>query len=167
MEEHMTVHTELESFDVQRPPPSFGQGRSWRLRCFEWYSRDPKDPNGELLNSTVMLPKGMPVHEKLHAAYWEARDVAAKAVEIYRKTGVSSPYPYFLFNKNNEMVGYGAFDEHDDADDMAWISCMFLEMGLKTAFPMSPDVTADERGAPINAVGEQIDAGCDEIRSRD
>ena len=84
----MTLQTKTESSGVGRTPPTFGEGKSWRLRPFEWNSRDPQDPNGEPLSTMAMLTKGMPVHEKLHAAYWEARDISAKTIEMYRKAGI-------------------------------------------------------------------------------
>jgi hypothetical protein len=154
----MTVRTKSASSEIQRLPPPFGERKSWQLRFLEWRSRDPKDPNVELLNTTMTIFRGTRVHEKLHAAYWEARNNSAKAIEMYRKAGVPPPYSYLLFNKIEEMAGYSAFDAQDDADDMAWISCLFLEMGLKIAFPMPPDVTDNEVGAPICPGAERANA---------
>jgi hypothetical protein len=105
-----------------------------------------------------MLSKSMPVHENLHAAYWEARGISAKAIEVYRKAGTPPPYQYFLLDKRDELVGYGEFDAYDTADDMAWIVCMFLEMGLKTAFPIAPDTTTEELGASLKSLMQQTNA---------
>lgn len=147
----MALHTRPKSSENPSTPPCFGEGKPWRVRSFEWYSRDPKDPNGDFLSAMAMLLRDMPVHEKLHGVYWETREISVKAIKAYRKAGIPPPYPYFLFDKSNQIFGYGAFDAQDTADDMAWIACMFMEMGLKTAFPMPSAGTDDEIGAHTSA----------------
>jgi hypothetical protein len=162
MEEFMTLHVRSNLPDVQQPlPPGFGEGKPWRLRIMEWYSRNPKNPNADPVHMTAMLFNGMPVHEELRAAYWEARDNSAKALEAYRKAGVAPPYRYFLFDAGDALVGCGSFDANDCADDMAWISCMFLEMGSRTCFVMSIEESDEVAGASIDASERQTDRSDD------
>jgi hypothetical protein len=140
----MSMNVKSSAVEFGRMPPCFGDGKSWRMRPIEWFTPDPNDPTADHRRSVAMVFKGMQVHEKLHTAYWEARDVSLKAVAAYGTAGLTPPYSYFLFDRSDEIVGYGEFDLHDDADDMAWISCLFLEMGLRAAFPMPADVTDEE-----------------------
>jgi hypothetical protein len=144
MEDLMGMNVKSSGVEFRRKPPCFGEGRSWRVRQIEWFTPDPNDPTADHPRSVAIAFKGTQVHEKLHAAYWEARDVSLRAIAAYGNVGITPPYSYFLFDKNDVIVGYGEFDLHDDADDMAWISCLFLEMGLRAAFPMPGDVTDED-----------------------
>jgi hypothetical protein len=133
----MKIQSKTKASGTERVPPGFGEGKSWRLRRLEWFARDPKNPDGKPLGAMAMVKQGMPVHEKLHAAYWEARDTSAKAIAAYRAAGIDPPYFYGLFDRSCVISGCGEFEADDTPDDMAWMSCMFLEMSLRMAFPMT------------------------------
>src|SRR5258708_498593 len=122
-----------ESHLRQGIPPAAGSGKQWRMRTLEWRQLDPNRP-GETADQTVIIPRGTPVHEKCRDAYWQSRDGAVQTIEAYRNAGIEPPYPYLLANDQDVIVGYGAFHAADDADDMAWIACMFLELRLRLGF---------------------------------
>jgi hypothetical protein len=84
--------------------------------------------------SILVVVKGAPVDEKLYAAYWQARTAAADLLERFRRLGFDPPYQFVLVTEGGVLVGTGAFDVNDDADKMAWITCMFLDLGLQVAF---------------------------------
>jgi hypothetical protein len=115
---------------TQRQPPGFGDGQAWQKRVVEWYERNPKGPQ----HSSVVIAKGTPVTETFNAAYWQARQTAADLLEHFGELGFDSPYQFVLVTEDGSLVGTGGFDASDGADEMAWITCMFLELGLMVAF---------------------------------
>ena len=115
---------------IQRRPPGFGDGHAWQKRNIEWYERNPKG----LQHSSVLVAKGTPVTEQFHAAYWQARQAAADLLERFGGLGFNPPYQFVLATEDGSLVGTGGFDASDGADEIAWITCMFLELGLLVAF---------------------------------
>lgn len=128
-----------ESKSIPVPPPA-GEGKPWRLLLHECETIDPRDPT-KTLTQTFGIPRGMRVHEKCHEAYWEALQLASDSVSAFQSAGVHPPYPYVLVNEANAVIGHGQFASGEDAHDMAFIACMFLEMRLRLGFGLPEGTT--------------------------
>ncbi len=108
-------------------PPGFGAGKPWRLRTVSWLERDPNGGT-EPVEYAVLVKRGMPVHDQLHRAYWDSRDACARLIATCREAGQPQPLDYALVDRDDRVVGVGVLEEGDDADAMAWLACMFMEM---------------------------------------
>jgi UDP-N-acetylmuramyl pentapeptide phosphotransferase/UDP-N-acetylglucosamine-1-phosphate transferase len=82
----------------------------------------------------ILIAKGTPVTETLHAAYLQSRHAATNLLGRFRRLGFDPPYQFMLVTEDGMLVDTGAFDLIDGADEMAWVTCMFLELGLVVAF---------------------------------
>ena len=70
----------------------------------------------------------MAVHTQLHAAYWDAYSSCQDAIAICRACGVPGPTAYVLVDADRHIRGFGHFEPQDGPHEMAWLSCMFIEM---------------------------------------
>ncbi len=50
---------------------------------------------------------------------------------------------------DNTIIGTGEYLAGDDAESMAWLSCMFNEMGFRVCNPLPGDHTDEEMGTPV------------------
>jgi hypothetical protein len=107
-------------------PPSFGEGKPWFLRDVSWIERSPDSTKPRCYNA--MICGGTKVSEQLHAAYWDARVQSVNAIAACRAAGVTGPAQYALLDRHNRIMGWGFFDPSDGPDEMAWLTCLFLEM---------------------------------------
>jgi hypothetical protein len=115
-------------------PPLFGSGKNCQFQTIEWCELDCQNPS-QMSDQLAIIPRGMAVHEKLRGEYWHSRKNIEDAIRVYTAAHIDPPWPYFLLDEHDRPVGYGLIDAQADVDDAAWISCMFLERRLRTAFP--------------------------------
>jgi hypothetical protein len=121
----LIANKEQTMTQIQDPPP-LGQGQPWLFRSFSWVE---VSPNGTRLGGfDLMAYSGMTVHEELHAAYWDAYLNSQQAIAVCRACGVQLPTAYALVDINRCVKGHGRFEPHDGPHEMAWLSCMFIEM---------------------------------------
>lgn len=122
-------------------PPAFGCGKPWKSRTFEWCTGSLADPSSEI-RQMMIIPQGMTLHPSYHSVFWEARDNFERTRQIYAAAHIDPPWPYFLSNGSDRLVGCGLFDSDQELDELAWIGCMFWQRGLCVVFRTSEDVKA-------------------------
>jgi hypothetical protein len=137
-------------------PPPFAQNKRSFLRDVSWIetARDGTDKS-----FSAAVPSGMLVNDKLHAAYWEAYSNCQQALESCQAGGLALPVNYILVDAEQLLRGYGSFDPQDGPHEMAWISCMFIEMRrwrLALAVPEGTPVPTDKIVAPKSTDDETL-----------
>jgi hypothetical protein len=122
-------------------PPAFASGKQGNSCCFEWCTGSLADPSSGV-RQMMIIPQGMTLHPSYHSMFWEARDDFERTKQIYAAARLDSPWPYFLCNGSDRLVGCGLFDSDQELDELAWIGCMFWQRGLSVVFRTAEDVKA-------------------------
>jgi hypothetical protein len=118
-------------------PPRFGFNKSWRVRVVEWKLTDGKEVS-------AMIPRGMAVHENLHAYYWKERESYQGMIAAAKKSSVTFGCFLLVTMDTQTIAGMGCIDPTDGPDDIAWLSCMFDEMSnWQMAFTLPDDCDID------------------------
>jgi hypothetical protein len=126
-----------------RTPPGFGDTKPWILREVAW--KEGSRYGGETRDYSAMIPGGMQVAEQFHQAYWDARTQAEMAMTACRTMSIKGPSQYVLVDINGHLRGWGSFNVSDGPDEIAWLSCWFLELrGWKCAFVVPKEVKIPE-----------------------
>jgi hypothetical protein len=81
-------------------------------------------------------------------ARWTYQPGVRPALDRRAKVG-----PAGLLDRRGELQGYGSFGRDDDAESIATLSGLFLEMGYRLGIEIPKDVTEDQLGAPIPTLG--------------
>jgi hypothetical protein len=101
----------LEANRVAPVPPGARSHRTAR-----W-----KDAEGHSL--VAVVPKGMQVAENLKAFYWAERETYSGLL-----AAGATLSDFVVVNEKWEIIAISRTEPGDDADDIAWLSCMFMEM---------------------------------------
>jgi len=99
------------------------------LRTVQW-----KDAEGRSL--TVIVPMGMQVADNLKAYYWAERETFVGIL-----AAGATLCDFAVVTDDNQIVAVSRVEPDDDADDIAWLSCMFAEMmNCRLAFVMPEEI---------------------------
>jgi len=84
-----------------------------------------KDADGS--TSMALVPQGMQVADNLKAFFWAERETYGGLMAAVEKAGATLGDSRVL-NDDNEIIAFSHVEPDDDAEDLAWLSCMFMEM---------------------------------------
>jgi hypothetical protein len=85
---------------------------------------------------TVILHRGLPVHDKLVDSYWTARDIHDKIIAACQTKGIESPISFMIINGSDmRCVGYGPYRAGGDAGERAYVDCAVRECLASTDHP--------------------------------
>jgi hypothetical protein len=142
-----TREENIEANRVAPTPPCFGEGKPWKFRTVEWLT----GPKGEG-SATVMIPNGMEVADHMRAFYWKERETFGDMIVEAAKVGATLSVFAIRDPDTMKLVGASCLQPDDGAHEIAWLSCMFGEMGLGSiAFELPPniDLTAIRGGRRV------------------
>lgn len=99
------------------------------LRTVQW-----KDAEGRSL--MVVVPHGMQVADNLKAFYWAEHDTFSELL-----AAGATLADFVVVNDDNQIVAISCVEPDYDAADIAWLSCMFMEMmNCRLAFVTSKEL---------------------------
>ncbi len=110
-----TLKQKIEANRRAKVPPG-----AKRFRTVHW-----KDAEGSTLMALVSM--GMPVADNLKAFYWAERETFGGLIAAVEKVGATLG-DFVVVNGDDQVVAVSRVEPEDDADDIAWLSCMFMEM---------------------------------------
>jgi hypothetical protein len=90
------------------------------FRSVQW-----RDAEGREL--MALVSRGMPVADNLKAFYWAERETFSGLIAAVEKVGATLG-EFAVVDDDNRVVAVSCVAPGDDADDIAWLSCMFMEM---------------------------------------
>jgi hypothetical protein len=107
-----------------------------------------KDAEGSSFK--MIVPSGMQVADNLKAFYWAERETYGGWIAAVKKAGAT--LGDFVVVNDDQVVAVSRVEPEDDADDIAWLSCMFMEtMQGRLGFVTPEDI----KGAvPLGAANE-------------
>src|ERR1019366_3600924 len=114
-------------------PPGYKDGR---VRTIEWEAR------GKTLQTVI--ERGRPVHTQLHAVYWAELETYRDMLAQAEKVGMT--LSTFVLMESRTVIGSGSLDLGDGAEEIAWLSCFFVEMSnnrMSMRFALPSDCAID------------------------
>ncbi len=101
------------------------------LRTVQW-----KDNEGRAF--MMMVPMGMQVAENLKAFYWAERETIGGLIAAVKKAGATL-CDFVVVGADKQIVAISCVKPDDDVEDIAWLSCMFMEMMSGTLAFVAPE----------------------------
>lgn len=121
-----TLEQKIEANRLAPVPPGVKSPRAVR-----WM-----DAHGR--SSMVMVPNGMQVADNLKAFYWAERETYSGLITAVEKAGATLGY-FVVVNDDKQIIAAGRVEPDDDAQDIAWLSCVFMEMMNGTLGFLTPE----------------------------
>jgi hypothetical protein len=128
-------------------PPGFGEGKPWVLRVVEYETVEGR--------FVVLAQNGMPVADRLHGFYQAELQTYGDLIAA----GVKLSNFAILDEAAGRIVAASRLDPTDGPDEIAWLSCMFQEIGLGSIvfeLPEGIDLSAVRGGRLGVVVGKEV-----------